>query len=143
MRLPKNRQNLLSVAMLALLLMLALPGIVLADNRDNQRGRDRDRRDRKCGKFINCHDARDGRWDGRGPRRNWDDRSSRRGRSNDRFDRRRSRFRDRFGDRDRRHTRFDQRFRRDDRRFRDRTDRSFDAREVNRFNSARFRRGRG
>jgi len=43
----------------------------------------------KCGKFVNCHDARDGRWDGRGPRgtrvgnvvwrnrtrrhRNWDD----------------------------------------------------------------------
>jgi hypothetical protein len=24
----------------------------------------------KCGKFVNCHDARDGRWDGRGPRRN-------------------------------------------------------------------------
>ena len=22
----------------------------------------------KCGKFVNCHDARDGRWDGRGPR---------------------------------------------------------------------------
>lgn len=25
--------------------------------------------DKKCGKFVNCHDARDGRWDGRGPRR--------------------------------------------------------------------------
>src|SRR5258705_13574812 len=23
----------------------------------------------KCGKFVNCHDARDGRWDGRSPRR--------------------------------------------------------------------------
>ena len=23
----------------------------------------------KCGKFVNCHDARDGRVDGRGPRR--------------------------------------------------------------------------
>jgi len=23
----------------------------------------------KCGKFVNCHDARDGRWDNRGPRR--------------------------------------------------------------------------
>jgi len=23
---------------------------------------------RKCGKFVNCHDARNGRWDGRGPR---------------------------------------------------------------------------
>jgi hypothetical protein len=25
--------------------------------------------DWKCGKFVNCHDARDGRGDGRGPRR--------------------------------------------------------------------------
>ena len=25
---------------------------------------------RKCAKFVNCHDARDGRWDGRGPRVN-------------------------------------------------------------------------
>lgn len=24
--------------------------------------------DKKCGKFVNCHDARDGRIDGRGPR---------------------------------------------------------------------------
>ena len=23
----------------------------------------------KCSKFVNCHDARDGRWDGRGPNR--------------------------------------------------------------------------
>ncbi len=23
--------------------------------------------DKKCAKFVNCHDARDGRWDGRGP----------------------------------------------------------------------------
>ena len=26
--------------------------------------------DKKCAKFVNCHDARDGRWDGRGPRSN-------------------------------------------------------------------------
>ena len=24
---------------------------------------------KKCEKFVNCHDARDGRWDNRGPRR--------------------------------------------------------------------------
>ena len=30
------------------------------------RGRNQDW---KCGVFVNCHDARDGRWDGRGPRR--------------------------------------------------------------------------
>ena len=36
-------------------------------------GQRRDRRvsdsDKKCAKFVNCHDARDGRWDGRGPNR--------------------------------------------------------------------------
>lgn len=26
--------------------------------------------DWKCGRFVNCHDARNGRWDGRGPRLN-------------------------------------------------------------------------
>ena len=48
------------------------------DDRDDRRYNDRDdrrhsnnRRDkRKADKFINGHDARDGRWDGRGPRRN-------------------------------------------------------------------------
>lgn len=33
---------------------------------DGGRGRNQDW---KCGKFVNCHDARDGRIDGRGPRR--------------------------------------------------------------------------
>jgi hypothetical protein len=46
--------------------------------------------DKKAGKFINGHDARDGRWDGRGPRARFGDR---RGRD------RRFRFRDRW-DRD-------------------------------------------
>ena len=36
------------------------------DYRGN-RGRSQDW---KCGVFVNCHDARDGRWDGRGPNRN-------------------------------------------------------------------------
>ena len=40
--------------------------------------------DRKCSKFVNCHDARDGRWDGRGPNR----------RSDNFFRRRRNRDRD-------------------------------------------------
>jgi len=31
-----------------------------------QRGRNQNW---KCGKFVNCHDARNGRWDGRGPTR--------------------------------------------------------------------------
>jgi len=51
-------------------------------------------RDKKCGKFVNCHDARDGRVDGRGPNRRagfWRDgvfipRGTRRNRSIDRDD---------------------------------------------------------
>lgn len=102
--------------MLALLLTLALPGRAFADQRDRGRGRDHDNNDRKCEKFVNCHDARDGRWDGKGPRRNRSIRFHRRHRSNDRWD---------------------------DARFRNRTDRRFDVREVNRTNTARFRRSRG
>ncbi len=34
-------------------------------DRINGRGRNQDW---KCSVFVNCHDARDGRWDGRGPR---------------------------------------------------------------------------
>ena len=33
------------------------------------RGRRGSHRDKKCEKFVNCHDARDGRLDGRGPDR--------------------------------------------------------------------------
>jgi hypothetical protein len=36
-------------------------------DRDFRGNRSRSR-DWKCGKFVNCHDARDGRVDGRGPR---------------------------------------------------------------------------
>ena len=35
------------------------------------RGRGHSNWDKKCSKFVNCHDARDGRWDGRGPNRNF------------------------------------------------------------------------
>lgn len=71
------------------------------------RGRRSSDWDRKCGKFVNCHDARDGRWDRRGRRdrdfrfgnifgrnrrdRDWD-------RDRDRWERRR-RHRDRDWDR--------------------------------------------
>lgn len=118
MRLPKNRQKLVSIGMLALLLALALPGTAFADQREwgRHRGNDRhDRNDRKCGKFVNCHDARDGRWDGRGPRGDRDRRYYRRHRSNDRWDR--SDWRDR--------------------------NRRFGVRDINRTNTVRFRRNRG
>jgi hypothetical protein len=54
----RNRKILLLVA--GLLLLIALPATSFAQGRG--RGQDR-----KFGRFVNGHDARDGRWDGRGP----------------------------------------------------------------------------
>lgn len=58
---------------LAIAANLALPSMTFAKGK-RDRGRDSDK---KSGKFINGHDARDGRWDGRGSRsrdrRGWDD----------------------------------------------------------------------
>ena len=72
------------------------------------RGRDESKWDKKCAKFVNCHDASEGRVDGRGPRRGNDDDSWNWRRI------RRDRDSDRFGD-DRRHRRHhrDRRFDRD------------------------------
>jgi len=90
-------RSLILGAVAALLLAVAVPSITLAqgNGRGHGRGRgngdwsnraehsrsNRDWRDsigrnrnynrhynKKCGKFVNCHDARAGRWDGRGPR---------------------------------------------------------------------------
>ncbi len=84
------------VVALTVVVTLVLPTMALADG-SRKRGR---HRDKKAEKFINGHDARDGRFDGRGPN----------GRKERRI------FRDRFDDR-----RFgDRRF--DDRRFDDRRD---------------------
>lgn len=75
MTVKKGKQNLISVVVLGLLLMLATPGTAFGDNRDrngrNRRGHNNEwnKHNRKCGKFVNCHDARAGRRDGRGPRR--------------------------------------------------------------------------
>src|SRR5262245_36640821 len=52
-----------------LVLLLALPAVSMAQGRGRGQGRG-PVWDKKCAKFVNCHDARDGRWDGRGPRRN-------------------------------------------------------------------------
>ena len=85
----------------ALVLAIGLPTLVNAQGRGRGRGRGLDK---KADKFINGHDARDGRWDGRGPRRDRDDRfddddyyrgSRRRDRDNDDYyDRRSRRHRD-------------------------------------------------
>lgn len=72
MRVSKSKQNFLLITVAGLLLTLALPVTALADKKGRGR-RDFDKRSRKCDKFVNCHDARDGRWDGRGPRRDLDD----------------------------------------------------------------------
>lgn len=71
------------------------------------RGRRASNFDKKCEKFVNCHDARDGRWDGRGPRRdvNWSNNGFWRHRRNRDWDdmnhRHRHHDRDRDWDRDR------------------------------------------
>ena len=64
-------KKLLGAAALMLMLILSVSADALAQGRGRGHGRGGfDNEDRKCGKFVNCHDARDGRWDGRGPRRN-------------------------------------------------------------------------
>lgn len=75
MRVFTDNRMILRVAVIALLVIMAMPATSFAQRgRGRGRGRDFDRSDRKCEKFVNCHDARDGRWDGRGPRRRFDDR---------------------------------------------------------------------
>jgi hypothetical protein len=92
----------------ALLAVMAVPALASAQGRG--RGQDK-----KAERFINGHDARDGRWDGRGPQRDRNDRDDddrgrwRRDRNdrdndfdNDRYDRgrwRRDRDNDRFNNR--------------------------------------------
>ena len=54
---------------LVLFAAIAIFGISItsyAQGRGNGRGNGSNI-DKKCAKFVNCHDARDGRWDGRGP----------------------------------------------------------------------------
>jgi hypothetical protein len=60
-----NSRKLFGIALMAVLMMLSLSVETMAQGR----GRRASRIDKKCAKFVNCHDARDGRWDGRGPNR--------------------------------------------------------------------------
>jgi len=59
-------KNLLGILVVGIVLTFASSD-AMAQGRG--RGRGSSNLDRKCGKFVNCHDARDGRWDGRGPNR--------------------------------------------------------------------------
>ena len=95
MRASKSIRTLMLGAVAALLLVFAIPSATLAQGRGHGKGHgngdwsnrvDRDRStsiwrnttgrnrnytrhyNKKCGKFVNCHDARNGRIDGRGPR---------------------------------------------------------------------------
>lgn len=67
MKRSAGKRNLFAIAIVSLLLALAMPTTSFGQ-RYGRHGRGRDNRGWKCGKFVNCHDARDGRWDGRGPR---------------------------------------------------------------------------
>jgi hypothetical protein len=95
-------KKLLGIVAIGLLLTFAS-----SDALGQGRGRRGSRFDKKCEKFVNCHDARDGRRDGRGPNRrdgfNNNFRRNRRNRDRD-FDNisRRRRMRDRDWDDDRR-----------------------------------------
>jgi hypothetical protein len=86
----RNHRTSFAIAIMALLLALSIPATSLGNDRGRGR-RDRDdqdwsRRDRKCRKFVNCHDARDGRWDRRGPRGDRVGNVVLRNRSRNRFD---------------------------------------------------------
>ena len=101
-----KRSRFAKATMLGLILLLAMPVLTFAQGRGRGRGRGADV-DKKCGKFVNCHDARDGRWDGRGPDRTRRDRDIFRSRRNRRdrdddifFPNRRNRRVDRDGDGD-------------------------------------------
>jgi hypothetical protein len=63
---PTGTRKLIVTAVLALL-VLTMSTEVLAQGRNR---RVNGNFNKKCAKFVNCHDARDGRWDGRGPGRN-------------------------------------------------------------------------
>ena len=68
--LRKYRPTLVAI-LFALALLLAAPTAMFAQGRGHGFGRGRGRGpdlNKKCGKFVNCHDARNGRLDGRGPR---------------------------------------------------------------------------
>lgn len=62
MRLTSAANKIAKAMLLGLILVVAMPTFSFAQGRGRGRGRDK-----KIEKFVNGHDARDGRWDGRGP----------------------------------------------------------------------------
>lgn len=75
MKATKKRQNFFAITIMALLLAMAIPATGLGQgrwrsrNNGNWSNRNWTRHNnKKCGKFVNCHDASDGRLDRRGAR---------------------------------------------------------------------------
>ena len=103
-----KQRKLFGILVLTLLMVVS----VATDAMGQGRGRRGSRGfDKKCEKFVNCHDARDGRWDGRGPnRRSGFENTFRRRRNRDReFNS--IRWRRRHRDRDFNHDRYGRRHR--------------------------------
>jgi hypothetical protein len=77
MNISKTKRTVLWTVVLMLVIAIGLPGVALADppqGRGNGRGKSKiSKQEKKDAKFKNGHDARDGRWDGRGPRDRDDD----------------------------------------------------------------------
>jgi len=71
---PKTPRFALLIIALAMVVNMALSDVTFGKQRHGRFN------DKKSGKFINGHDARDGRWDGRGPRSRFGDRRDRDGR---------------------------------------------------------------
>jgi len=66
MNIPTTTKHAPFVVLFALAIIFAVPAISFAQGRGNGKGQGSNL-DKKCAKFVNCHDARDGRVDGRGP----------------------------------------------------------------------------
>ena len=77
----RTRKGVLSTIILTVFLAVAIPATALGQGRGHGKGHGQtygqgrgydqtwhNSNNKKCAKFKNCHDARDGRWDGRGPR---------------------------------------------------------------------------
>ena len=66
MRHAGRKRNFVGIIIMTLLLAMAMPATSFGKDKGRRHGRNFD--NRKCGKFVNCHDARDGRWDKRARR---------------------------------------------------------------------------
>lgn len=58
-----KRNRKIWLVLMSLFLLATLPAVTSAQGRGRARGQEK-----KLDRFVNGHDARDGRWDGRGPR---------------------------------------------------------------------------